>query len=100
MLGEKAGLGSQEIAARRALGPADLQSAYQVPVPLGAGTTIAIVDAFDDPNAESDLATYRANYGLPPCTTANGCFRKLNPGAPREFPVNCSTSTELRETRG
>jgi len=60
------------------LGPSDLQSAYQVPVTLGAGTTIAIVDAFDDPNAESDLATYRANYGLPPCTTANGCFRKVN----------------------
>jgi subtilase family serine protease len=44
----------------------------------GAGRTVAIVDAFDDPNAEADLATYRAQYGLPPCTTANGCFKKLN----------------------
>jgi subtilase family serine protease len=44
----------------------------------GAGNTIAIVDANDDPNAESDLAVYRAQFGLPPCTTANGCFRKIN----------------------
>ena len=58
-------------------GPADLQSAYQLP-DGGAGATIAIVDAFDDPSAESDLATYRANYGLSACTTANGCFRKVN----------------------
>ena len=39
---------------------------------------MAIVDAFDDPTAESDLASYRSTYGLPPCTTANGCFRKVN----------------------
>ena len=40
----------------------------------GSGQTVAIVDAFDDPNAESDLATYRSHYGLPACTTASGCF--------------------------
>src|SRR5262245_51160355 len=53
-------------------GPADLASAYNL---SGSGTgTIAIVDAFGYPNAESDLATYRSQFGLPPCTTANGCF--------------------------
>ncbi len=66
-------------AAVAGLGPADLQSAYKLPsATAGAGQTIAIVDAFDDPNAESDLATYRSNFGLPACTTANGCFRKVN----------------------
>jgi hypothetical protein len=40
--------------------------------------TVAIVDAFDDPNAESDLATYRSTFNLPACTTANGCFQKVN----------------------
>jgi len=61
------------------LGPADLQSAYKLPSSTaGSGQTVAIVDAQDDPNAESDLATYRSTYGLPPCTTANGCFRKVN----------------------
>jgi subtilase family serine protease len=60
-------------------GPADLQSAYKLPsATAGGGQTVAIVDAFDDPAAESDLAQYRSYYGLPPCTTANGCFRKVN----------------------
>jgi subtilase family serine protease len=39
---------------------------------------VAIVDAFDDPSAESDLATYRAQFGLSACTTANVCFKKVN----------------------
>ena len=59
-------------------GPADLQSAYDLPVALGAGRTVAIVDAFDAPQAEADLALYRSTFGLPACTTANGCFRKVN----------------------
>ncbi len=59
-------------------GPADLGSAYQIPANGGAGQTVAVVDAFDNPNAEADLAVYRSQYGLPPCTTANGCFKKVN----------------------
>jgi subtilase family serine protease len=59
-------------------GPADLRAAYQLPAAGGRGQTVAIVDAGDDPKAEADLAVYRATYGLPPCTTANGCFRKVN----------------------
>ena len=60
-------------------GPADLQAAYTLPSSTaGAGETVAIVDAYDDPNAESDLAVYRAQFNLPPCTTANGCFSKVN----------------------
>jgi subtilase family serine protease len=61
--------------------PADLQSAYALTAlssANGRGQTVAVVDAFDDPNAEADLAIYRAQYHLPACTTANGCFRKLN----------------------
>jgi subtilase family serine protease len=58
--------------------PADLKSAYSIPTNLGAGSTIAVVDAYNDPNAEADLATYRSQYGLPACTTANGCFRKVS----------------------
>ncbi|MEV5712146.1 putative Ig domain-containing protein, partial [Actinoallomurus sp. NPDC052274] len=60
-------------------GPSDLQSAYALPSSsAGSGQTVAIVDAYDDPNAESDLATYRSQYGLSACTTANGCFKKVN----------------------
>jgi subtilase family serine protease len=58
--------------------PADLADAYLLDSTQGTGQTIAIVDAFDDPNAESDLAVYRSTFGLPACTTANGCFRKVN----------------------
>jgi hypothetical protein len=59
------------------LHPADLQSAYGLASQLPGGT-VAIVDAFDDPTAEADLAVYRAAFGLPECTSANGCFRKVN----------------------
>ncbi len=59
--------------------PSDLQSAYNLPsTSAGRGQTIAIVDAFDDPNAESDLGIYRSQFGLPSCTTTNGCFRKVD----------------------
>jgi subtilase family serine protease len=63
-------------------GPADLDAAYGLgpAIRAGAGTgeTVAIVDGNDDPSAEADLAVYRSTYGLPACTTANGCFRKVN----------------------
>ena len=59
-------------------GPSDIQSAYKLSGLSGGGRTVAIVDAYDDPNAEADLAKYRSQYGLSACTTANGCFRKVN----------------------
>ncbi len=59
------------------LHPQDLRAAYALPW-QNMGGAVAIVDAYDDPTAEVDLAIYRAAYGLPPCTTSNGCFRKLN----------------------
>src|SRR5665647_259109 len=59
-------------------GPSTLVAAYKLDQSKGSGQTVAVVDAYDDPNAESDLAAYRAQYGLPPCTTANGCFKKVN----------------------
>jgi len=57
---------------------ADLLSAYKLPATGGSGRTVAIVDAHDDPTAEADLAVYRKTYGLTACTTANGCFKKVN----------------------
>jgi len=68
-------------AAHDGYGPSDLRKAYNLAsasVNNGKGQTVALVDAYDDPTIESDLATYRAYYGLPPCTTANGCFKKVN----------------------
>ncbi len=68
-------------------GPSDLQGAYALPsATAGSGQTIAIVDAYDDPRAESDLAVYRAQFGLPACTTANGCFRKVDQSGGTSYP--------------
>jgi N-acetylneuraminic acid mutarotase len=68
-------------------GPADLQSAYGLPsATAGGGQTVAIVDAFDDPNAEADLRVYRAQYGLPVCDTANGCFTKVAQDGSTSYP--------------
>ncbi len=78
-------------------GPSDLDSAYNVPTTLGSGKTVAIVDAYDDPNAASDLSTYRSNFGLPACTTANGCFKKVNQnGAASPLPAgNTGWASEI-----
>jgi subtilase family serine protease len=58
--------------------PAQLQAAYALPIAGGSGQTIAIVDAYNNPNAEADLATYRSQFGLPACTKASGCFRQVS----------------------
>src|SRR3954469_5946031 len=80
------------------MGPADLRKAYSLAsaaVTKGKGQTVALVDAYDDPTIESDLATYRAYYGLPPCTTANGCFRKVNQdGEQGNYPAVANPSWE------
>jgi hypothetical protein len=61
--------------------PAGLRAAYSLPGgafdAANPGPTIAIVDAYDDPNAEQDLARYRSDYGLGECSSANGCFQKV-----------------------
>jgi len=59
--------------------PADLQAAYNLPSSTnGTGQTVTIVASNGYPKAEQDMGTYRTMYGLPACTTANGCFKKYN----------------------
>ncbi len=62
------------------LTPQLLHAAYEMPEETAAGgtQTIAVVDAYDDPTAEADLAVYDKQFGLPECTAENGCFRKVN----------------------
>jgi subtilase family serine protease len=76
------------------LHPQDLQAAYG----LGGGSsaTVAIVDAYDDPAAESDLGVYRSTFGLSPCTSANGCLRKVDEHGGTAYPQpNASWSQEI-----
>jgi len=59
--------------------PAKMRAAYgfNLVANQGAGQVIGIVDAFDDPNIESDLGVFTKEFSLPACTTANGCFQKI-----------------------
>lgn len=68
------------------LSPASIKSAYSFPTDLtaGAGKTVAIVDAYNDANAESDLNAFSAKYGLPSCST--GCFSKVNQTGGTSYP--------------
>ena len=78
--------------------PTNLISAYALPsATAGSGQTVAIVDAYDDPYAEADLGVYRSYYGLPACTTANGCFKKVSQtGSTTSLPAaNASWSQEI-----
>ncbi len=68
------------------LPPKAITTAYGFPTTGGAGKTIAIVDAYDDPTIASNLNTFSNQYGLPPCTTTNGCFTKVNQTGGTTFP--------------
>ena len=78
--------------------PGELQSAYNLTSLIttqGAGETIALVDAYDDPSAEVDLKQYRSEFGLPACTTANGCFHKAEQSGIKASPSNDDWSLEV-----
>jgi len=87
--------GPQIMAGPTGLGPSQIQSAYTLAGLNGGGRTVAIVDAYNDPNAASDLATYRKAYGLSACTTASGCFKQVNEsGATSPLPSNSYGGSE------
>ena len=79
-------------------GPVELESAYGLTgAATPTGATVAIVDAYDDPNVAADLAVYRSTFGLPACTAASGCFKKINEhGAAAPLPAaNYSWALEI-----
>jgi hypothetical protein len=73
-------------APKQGLGPVDIRKAYKLPKTGPKNQTIAIVDAYDNPNVEKDLKAYRAAWKLPPCTTANKCFRKVDQRGGKSYP--------------
>jgi len=72
----------QRCGSTEGLRPQDLQSAYfpgEAPdAPASEPQTIAIVDAYDDLEAESDLGVYDSGISPPECTASNGCFAQVN----------------------
>ncbi len=80
------------------LRPQDLHSIYQLPPGASSAQTIALVDAYNDPNAEADLAVYDEEFGLPPCTGANKCFEQINQkGEPGNLPFPASNAARTAE---
>jgi subtilase family serine protease len=68
-------------------GPTQFRTGYNLTTTGSSGTTIGIVDAYDDPNIESDLGVYSTQFSLPACTTANGCFKKVNQTGGTSYPA-------------
>jgi subtilase family serine protease len=68
----------QAVSTPKGYGPAQFHGAYGLPAAASTAQTIAIVDAYDDPNIASDLNAYSSQFGLPQCNGANPCFRKVN----------------------
>src|ERR1019366_439960 len=75
----------QKFANAQGFGPTDFQGAYKLPKTGGAGKIVAVIDAYHYTNAEADLAVYRSQFGLPACTTANGCFKQVTASGSTSF---------------
>ena len=79
--------------------PGDLASAYEFsPTATGLGQTVAIVDAYNDPNIATDLQTFDANYGLSTCSTSNGCLSVVNQAGGSDLPGNDTSGWSVEES--
>lgn len=76
------------------LSPSQIDTAYNLPGTGGAGKTIAIVDAYSDSTIAPDLSAFSTKFGLPVCTTSNGCFQ-IHPMAQR---VQANSGWALEES--
>lgn len=86
------------------LRPADLHAAYSLPTAAPSEQTVAVVDAYNDPQAEADLKVYSEEFALPSCTTSEGaCFRKVNQNgsaavSSMPFPKTAKELTEAQKS--
>ena len=80
------------------LTPGDLATAYGLTTTGGAGQTVAIVDAYNDPNINADLQTFDSHYGLTACSTSNGCLRVVNQSGGAAPPANDTAGWSVEES--
>jgi subtilase family serine protease len=80
------------------LTPGDLGTAYGLNESGGSGQTVGIVDAYNDPNIAADLTTFDTEYGLPACTTGNGCLRVVNQDGGTTPPGNDESGWSVEES--
>jgi subtilase family serine protease len=78
--------------------PSDFATAYGYNSKASVKQTVAIVDAYDDPNIAKDLASFDSHYGLAACTVANGCFKKVNQAGGSTPPAKDTTGWSVEET--
>jgi subtilase family serine protease len=78
------------------LTPSDIVTAYNLPTSPTAGgaQTVAIVDAFNDPNIQSDLNTFDAQYGLP----CNSCLKVVGQTGTSALPANDTSGWSQEES--
>jgi hypothetical protein len=81
------------------LDPKDLREASELPETGGSSQTVAVVDAYNDPYAESDLQEYRKKYKVyfkgteTECTEKNGCFKKIDQAGETEEEAKAHSKT-------
>jgi subtilase family serine protease len=80
------------------LTPGDLGTAYGLTTTGGSGQTLAIVDAYNDPDINADLQTFDKQYGLATCSTTSGCLRVLNQTGGTTPPANDTQGWSVEET--
>lgn len=80
------------------LSPGDLGTAYGLITTGGHGQTVAIVDAYNDPNINADLQTFDSHYGLAACSTTNGCLRAVNQSGGTALPANDTKGWSVEES--
>lgn len=83
------------------LRPSDLRNAYALPAETGGHPLVVIVDAYNAPTLEADLATYSREFRLPQCTAGNGCLRIVGEnGQASDLPFPHSTGELTRYLNG
>jgi subtilase family serine protease len=81
------------------LTPSDLASAYNFSsTATGTGMTVAIVDAYNDPNIDADLQTFDTQYGLATCSIANGCLKVVNQTGGSTLPADDTSGWSVEES--
>ena len=89
--------GSATVGPAGGLTPSDLGGAYGLNTTGGAGQTVAIVDAFNDPNIAADLATFDSQYGLTTCALGSCLVVKDQTGG-ATLPANDTQGWSTEET--
>ncbi len=81
------------------LTPGDLSTAYGFSsTATGTGQTVAIVDAYNDPDINADLQTFDAQYGLAACSTGNGCLKVVSQTGTTTLPPDDTSGWSVEES--